>query len=134
MRACRTNFSPVFSLYTDRENRIVGALKNVAKGTPPDINFTDDSGESHRMWVVTDPGAIGEVQRIMADKRIFIADGHHRYETALNYKRERETSGGTDRGDTNQRCRLMFLRHLGQHQPQGLNQLQLRNDDFGHYI
>lgn len=100
MRACRANFSPVFSLYTDRENRIVGALKNVAKGTPPDINFTDDSGESHRMWVVTDPDAIGEVQRIMADKRIFIADGHHRYETALNYKRERETSGGADRGDT----------------------------------
>ncbi|MDD4335717.1 MAG: DUF1015 domain-containing protein [Desulfotomaculaceae bacterium] len=98
MRACRANFSPVFSLYTDRENRVVAALKNAVKGTPPDINFTDDSGESHRMWVVTAPGAIGEVQQIMADKRVFIADGHHRYETALNYKRERETNG--DRKDT----------------------------------
>ncbi|MDD4767392.1 MAG: DUF1015 domain-containing protein [Desulfotomaculaceae bacterium] len=94
MRACRSNFSPVFSLYTDRENRVVTALKNAVKGTPPEINFTDDSGESHSMWVVTDPDAIGEAQRIMADKRIFIADGHHRYETALNYKRERETSAG----------------------------------------
>ena len=70
------------------------ALKNAVKGTPPEINFTDDSGESHSMWVVTDPDAIGEAQRIMADKRIFIADGHHRYETALNYKRERETRAG----------------------------------------
>ncbi len=90
MRACRANFSPVFSLYADRENRVIITLKNVVKKTPPDVCFADDAGELHRMWVVSDPGAIREVQRIMADKRIFIADGHHRYETALNYKKERE--------------------------------------------
>ncbi|MFX4262057.1 DUF1015 domain-containing protein [Pelotomaculum propionicicum] len=94
MRACGANFSPVFSLYSDQDNGVVETLKGSLLGAPPDISFTDDSGESHRMWVVTDADAIGKVQRIMKDKRIFIADGHHRYETALNYKKERENSGG----------------------------------------
>lgn len=94
MRSCRANFSPVFSLYADRDNGVVAALKESVKDAPPDIYLTDDSGESHRMWVVTDPDAIGKVQEIMEDKRIFIADGHHRYETALNYKKEREAGGG----------------------------------------
>ncbi len=94
MRACGANFSPVFSLYADRDNGVVAALKKALQGAPPDVSFTDDSGESHRMWVVTDADAIGKVQRIMEDKRIFIADGHHRYETALNYKNERETRAG----------------------------------------
>jgi uncharacterized protein (DUF1015 family) len=97
MRACQANFSPVFSLYADQENGIIASLKESVKGAPPDIDITDDSGEAHRMWVVTDPGAIGKAQQIMESKRIFIADGHHRYETALNYKREREAaSGGSD--------------------------------------
>lgn len=94
MRACGANFSPVFSLYADQDNGVVAALKESLQGAPPDVSFTDDSGESHRMWVVTDADAIGKVQRIMEDKRIFIADGHHRYETALNYKKERETRAG----------------------------------------
>lgn len=98
MRACGANFSPVFSLYADQDNGVVAALKESLQGAPPDISFTDDAGESHRMWVVSDPDAIGKAQRIMEDKRIFIADGHHRYETALNYKKERETGGG-DRED-----------------------------------
>jgi uncharacterized protein (DUF1015 family) len=95
MRACRANFSPIFSLYADQDNGIIASLRDSLKGAPPDISFTDDSGEEHRMWVVTDPCSIGKAQRIMEDKRIFIADGHHRYETALNYKREREAAGGT---------------------------------------
>lgn len=95
MRACQANFSPVFSLYADQDNGIIAALKESVKGTPPDVSITDDSGEAHKMWVVTDPGTIGKAQRIMEGKRIFIADGHHRYETALNYKRERESVGGT---------------------------------------
>jgi uncharacterized protein (DUF1015 family) len=89
MRACRANFSPVFSLYADQENRIIASLKESVKGAHPDISFTDDSGEVHRIWVVSDPEAIGKAQHIMEEKRIFIADGHHRYETALNYKKER---------------------------------------------
>jgi uncharacterized protein (DUF1015 family) len=93
MRACRANFSPVFSLYADQENRIIASLKESVKGAHPDISFTDDSGEVHRIWVVSNPEAIGKAQHIMEEKRIFIADGHHRYETALNYKKEQEAAG-----------------------------------------
>lgn len=96
MRACRANFSPVFSLYADQENGIIALLKESLKGAHPDIIFTDDSGEMHRIWVVSDPEAIGKAQRIIEEKRIFIADGHHRYETALNYKKEREAAGEND--------------------------------------
>jgi len=89
-RACRANFSPIFSLYADKGKKAEQALREAVAGKPPEISFTDETGESHRMWVVTDRAAIGKVRQIMADKRIFIADGHHRYETALNYKMERE--------------------------------------------
>ncbi|BAF60736.1 hypothetical protein PTH_2555 [Pelotomaculum thermopropionicum SI] len=98
MRSCRANFSPIFGLYTDRENEVGSALREKVKETPPDVNFTDDNGEVHRMWVITCPVTIGKVQQLMAGKRIFIADGHHRYETALNYKKEREALEG-GRGD-----------------------------------
>lgn len=89
MRACRTNFSPIFSLYSDPESSIANALRETATGAP-EVTFTDESGECHRLWPVTDPGTISQVQKLMSDKKIFIADGHHRYETALTYKLERE--------------------------------------------
>jgi len=92
MRACRANFSPIFGLYSDPGAAVTGTLRDVAKGSP-DAKFTDEKGEMHRLWVVKNSEAIKGVQQLMADKQIFIADGHHRYETALNYKSERENSG-----------------------------------------
>jgi len=90
MRACKANFSPIFSLYADKEKKVDQALHEAVKGTLPDVSFTDETGEAHRMWVITDAAVISKVQQIMADKRIFIADGHHRYETAMNYKMEQD--------------------------------------------
>ena len=100
MRACRANFSPIFSLYEDREKRVETVLREAVEGTAPDVDFTDEWGESHRLWVITSGEVINKVQQAMAGKRIFIADGHHRYETALNFKREQaaretEASGFT---------------------------------------
>ncbi len=105
MRACKANFSPIFSLYADKECRVDAVLRKAVKGKPADVDFTDEDGEIHRMWVITNTEAIGRVQQAMADKRIFIADGHHRYETALNYKMEREAddkgrSGGCFPGES----------------------------------
>ena len=100
MRACRANFSPIFGLFTDPRKRVDSVLrKTAAQGSSPDVSFTDEAGEKHRMWVVTDPGVIYQVQQAMTDKRIFIADGHHRYETALNYKQEREAAGHDGNGN-----------------------------------
>lgn len=88
MRACRANFSPIFGLYEDHEKKVDTALREAVGGAAPDVDFTDESGESHRLWVITDGGVINRVQQAMAEMRIFIADGHHRYETALNFQRE----------------------------------------------
>ena len=90
MRACEANFSPVFGLYGDKEQQVERIKERIVAAQQPDVCFADESGECHRMWVVTDRAAIGQVQEILADKQIFIADGHHRYETALNYKVEKE--------------------------------------------
>lgn len=98
MRACKANFSPIFSLYADPGKKVDWALREAVKGAAPNVSFTDETGDAHRMWVITDVDAISKVQQVMADKRVFIADGHHRYETALNYKKEREAQG-EDRSD-----------------------------------
>ncbi|MCL2767067.1 MAG: DUF1015 domain-containing protein, partial [Peptococcaceae bacterium] len=89
MRACGANFSPVFGLYGDKELQVEQIKERAIAEKQPEVSFIDETGEHHRMWVVTDPAAIAKVQQIMADKQILIADGHHRYETALNYKTER---------------------------------------------
>ncbi|MGB9802296.1 DUF1015 domain-containing protein [Desulfofundulus sp.] len=93
MRACRANFSPIFGLYADAEMTVDNLLRSQA-GRSPDLEFTGENGHGHRLWVVTDPGVIKQVQQAMADRRIFIADGHHRYETALAYSRERRQEEG----------------------------------------
>lgn len=89
MRACTANFSPIFSLYADPDSAVTTALREVSQ-RQPDASFTDENSETHRLWVVRNTAAIGLVRNLMSDRRIFIADGHHRYETALNYRDERE--------------------------------------------
>ncbi|MCP4104997.1 MAG: DUF1015 domain-containing protein [Desulfobacteraceae bacterium] len=86
MKKCHTNFSPIFSLYSDG-NGIFNMLKKSIDGKTPDMDFTDNSDHRHKLWRVTDPDIHKYVTDAMKDKKIFIADGHHRYETALNYKR-----------------------------------------------
>lgn len=98
MRACRANFSPIFGLYSDPRGKVTGALINESS-REPDLSFTDENNESHLLWVIKSPAAITEVQQLMSDKRVYIADGHHRYETALNYMREREESSGKPSSD-----------------------------------
>lgn len=88
MRACRANFSPIFGLFADPEKIVEQCLTN-GGSQPPDLSFVDENGQQHNLWVITDQNAIARVQQAMAGKRIYIADGHHRYETALNYRNER---------------------------------------------
>ncbi|MHB1042243.1 MAG: DUF1015 domain-containing protein [Eubacteriales bacterium] len=97
MHACRANFSPIFSLYADPETAVDDTLRDAAGKRPPDISFTDENNEAHRLWAIFDTAVIGRVQELMLDKRVFLADGHHRYETALLYKKERdmEAEGGS---------------------------------------
>jgi uncharacterized protein (DUF1015 family) len=86
MKTCHVNFSPIFSIYPDEDNTVLNRLKDQAGQRDPDMVFTDFTGLTHRMWKVTDGGLLEFVTSSMADKTLYIADGHHRYETALNYK------------------------------------------------
>ena len=85
MKTCKANFSPIFALYTDR-GEILEKLKQAALRREAESDMTDDRGHRHRMWRITDPGVCADMQKAYQDKQIFNADGHHRYETALNYR------------------------------------------------
>lgn len=85
IKACHANFSSIFSLYSD-QNIILDSLKDAVCSKKPDIDFIDKQEMEHRLWRITDISVHKYVADAMKEKSIFIADGHHRYETALNYK------------------------------------------------
>lgn len=86
MKATGCNFSQIYSLYMDEDNSVFGLIDGASKGTP-DSEFTDDDNVTHRMWRLTDTDTVNKITEKMADKKLYIADGHHRYETALNYQK-----------------------------------------------
>ena len=86
MKATGSNFSQIYSLYMDEDGSVFDLINSASQGTP-DSEFTDDDNVAHRLWCVSDPAVISAVAAKMADKKLYIADGHHRYETALNYQK-----------------------------------------------
>ena len=94
LKACKANLSPIWLLYSDPENVILDRLERAVKAQPPRIDFLDDTGCRQQLWAVTDPAVLGHIVEIMRGKPLFIADGHHRYETALNYQRFRREQAG----------------------------------------
>lgn len=91
--ATRTNLSPIFGLYPDESNAVLAALENGVKDRTP-ITAVDHLGVVNRLWPVMDEAALTQVRGLIADKPVFIADGHHRYETGLNYRNGLEKEGG----------------------------------------
>lgn len=83
--ATQANLSQIFGLYPDPENEAQERLERAVLGVTP-LEATDHLGVVHRMWPVTDVRTVGEVAAIMDAKPMYIADGHHRYETACNYR------------------------------------------------
>ena len=90
--ACKTNFSQIFGLYPDSENEVQNILEDAVAGETP-FEATDENGVLNRMWVVDDADVISKVVALMGPKPIFIADGHHRYETACNYRKQLRQEG-----------------------------------------
>jgi len=88
--------SPIFGIYDDEENRAVHAFRQHIGGRRPDVDVMDDISVSHRLWVVDQPEMVSRVCGILQEKKVFIADGHHRYETALAYRDYMNERGGTD--------------------------------------
>jgi len=87
LRATRTNVSPVYCLYRDEGREMEGLLKQ-SSVAPPEFEVPAWREEGFALWPLTDPAVIATVQKRLEGERIYIADGHHRYETALNYQRE----------------------------------------------
>lgn len=85
MKATDCNFSQVYSLYNDPEHDITKMLEKCSSEAPLS-ELTDSEGVTHRLWAVTDENEISSICNAFADKKLYIADGHHRYETALNYR------------------------------------------------
>ncbi|MCH2598752.1 MAG: DUF1015 domain-containing protein [Pirellulales bacterium] len=90
--ATRANLSQIFGIYPDEENQAQKILGQAILGKTP-LEATDHLGVVHRLWVVDDLQTIGDLQASMGDKAMFIADGHHRYETACNYQQQLKESG-----------------------------------------
>jgi len=94
LRATRAHYEQLFLLYEDSGE--IAVLLGSGCGPTPTVEVTDEYGVAHRVWQVWDWRMIEEVQYAMRDKKLVIADGHHRYETALNFRNECRAAAGTD--------------------------------------
>jgi len=97
MRGCAANFSPLFGLYEDPGSRVTKLL-DVQTRRRPIINI-DDTGDEHKLWIANEPEFVQRASHFLASKPIYIADGHHRYETALAYRDERLNSNPSAHSD-----------------------------------
>jgi uncharacterized protein (DUF1015 family) len=96
LRHTKTHTGQLFMMYKDAARRVDALLDAVAQGKP-EVEIRDEYDVVHRLWPITDSKMIEAIQREMADKKLVIADGHHRYETALAYRDEsRARAGRTD--------------------------------------
>jgi uncharacterized protein (DUF1015 family) len=108
LRNTRTHFEQIFLLYEDPTQRIDRILDQVAEGKP-EIDVEDEYGVAHSVWTVKDPAIIRTIQEHTADKKLIIADGHHRYETALAYRDEMRQKHGMSAGAPHERLTAAFF-------------------------
>lgn len=92
MRATRAQLSPVFGLHADEQGKAKAVLERAAVGQPTFTARTAD-GVLHEVWRISDPATLAAYQAALEGQDVFIADGHHRYTTALNYLKELEGKG-----------------------------------------
>jgi len=88
MRACHANLSPIFLLYGDPTGDIEQVMQDFTGAYPPEVDCPEIFGSTHRLWCLDDAARNREIQKLFSSKRLLIADGHHRYETALAFQEE----------------------------------------------
>ncbi len=87
MRNVKSNLSPIFVCYSDWEKRVEKIFYQKVCSTQPFIHLDDSEGVTHSLWRCDDVAAITEIKNYLGEQQLFIADGHHRYEVALEYRR-----------------------------------------------
>jgi uncharacterized protein (DUF1015 family) len=108
MRATGMNLSPVFGLYPDPAGEVQSLLDDAVRRSLP-LEAADHLGTVSRLWPVTDQHVVTKVTGLMGPKPVFIADGHHRYETGLRYLDERRAAGDVPNDEAAANFTLMML-------------------------
>lgn len=144
LRACYANLEPIQLLYIDENDTINTIIKErVSKEAFIDVKGYD--GFNHAIWEITDTHVIKKIQELLKDETLFIADGHHRYQTAINYANEMEKKTGNTNLDAPFQYRMVILvnmfdeglailpTHRLLHLPKNISKEQLRTD-LEHYF
>ena len=97
LKACNANFSPIMVLFRYKPQGFEELFADIIKRPAPQA--VDKDGVKFAMWTISDKSTIAKVSRLLADKMLYIADGHHRYETALNYSLQRHAANPSDGDD-----------------------------------
>ena len=108
MQATRANLSQVFGLFPDADNEVQDLLDKAIAGTTP-VEAVDHLGITHRVWPMSDINVIANVGALMAPKSVFIADGHHRYETACEYRDRRSADESLSADHAVNYCLMMCV-------------------------
>ena len=110
LRNTRTHTGQLFLLYSDPQKRVDAILSEVESSGAPATEVRDEYDVVHRLWTVSDSQKISAIQSAMTDQKLVIADGHHRYETALNYRNERRAQAGSiDPAAPYERAMMTFI-------------------------
>ena len=114
MKATNCNFSQIYALYMDTEHTTLKTIDEQSDCASA-LEFTDDDNITHRLWIVTDEEIIAKLVSDFTDRKLYIADGHHRYETALNYRNYCRENGIAKEGDAQdfQMIYLVDMEHPG---------------------
>ncbi len=110
LRHTRTHTGQLFLLYSDPQRRVDEILSKAEAAAPPATEMRDEYGVIHRLWIIADGERVAAIQKAMEDQKLVIADGHHRYETALNYRNEcRARTGSSDVHAAYERAMMTFV-------------------------
>jgi uncharacterized protein (DUF1015 family) len=94
LRHTHTHTGQLFMLYSDPKKRVDAILGEVESAEEPVTELLDEYGVKHRLWMIADADRVAAIQKAMAEQKLVIADGHHRYETSLNFRNESRTKAG----------------------------------------
>ncbi len=110
LRHTHTHTGQLFMIYSDPEKRVDAILGEVEAAEKPVTELLDEYGVMHRLWMIADPKRVAAIQKAMAEQKLVIADGHHRYETSLNFRNESRTKAGKVISDaTFERSMMTFV-------------------------
>jgi uncharacterized protein (DUF1015 family) len=107
LRHTHTHTGQLFMLYSDAQRRVDKILEAAEKGATPITEVRDEYDVVHRLWMLSQPETVAAIQTAMTGQKLVIADGHHRYETALNYRNECRTRAGKIIPDAPYECAMM---------------------------